>query len=304
MIYYYREPTLAERYGGCLGFLVILGILIAVAAVFGFYVLLFFLGVGLFIGLVFSLSIYIRSLINAIRQLAASPPVASNAPFAILKGWVMLFVGVTKNSIGETIQVVQNNFQKFLAYPIISFQKWMWLTVTVAVAVCEVIFIIAISLLQVGICVSLAFIIACLVGAALLICIVAALGYTAVIAIMNMVKNIPLYLRMDHCNFSSASCYRDLGAAWGLMFHSSKGYISAIWEDTSLSVRNFFALSGASGFLSPLKYFYLATSLTVILCCGIFNILFLILYSIAFILVWIANALWTTVVTVFRRIRH
>ena len=303
-MYYYGppQPSPGEQFGGCMTVLVILGIIFALVLYFGYFVLLFFLALGLLIGGVFSLVIYIRSLIDAIRELAASPPYASNKLLSILKGYALLVLKVTVNSFKETMTVVTNSFYKFLNYRVLSFQKWMWLTVVVTVAVCEVLFVIAISLLQVVVITALLYIIFWLVVAVLALNIIAALGYTLVLAFVDMLRGITTYLRMDHCTFSSSSTYPALIGAWGLMAQGKKDYIRTVWGDTIMRVRNFFTFSGAHRVLSIQKWFYLASGITMLICSIALNLVFLILYSIVFIPVWIVNALWTTGVVIFWRL--
>ena len=303
MPYYYYQPPHDDN-AGCFGFLAIALIILFMAIYIGAYILLFFLGLGLLVGGVFCLIIYVRALRDAIQQLSSAPPIGRNRLTSIIKGYFVLMYNVTVNSVRETMTVVSNSFNKFLNYRVLSFQKWMWLTVVATVAVGEVFFVIGITLLQIAV---ITFVLTCifyLLLAYMILNSLAALGYTSVLAVTDMIRSITMYQRMDHFVFSLDSSYSDLVNSFRLLFAGKKEYVKAVFSETAMRARNFFAYSSANKIFSIQKWFYLACGLVMFVTAIIYNVVFMVLYSVAFLLIWIVNLLWTTIATLIRLIRH
>ncbi|MBR3894594.1 MAG: hypothetical protein IKJ35_05545 [Clostridia bacterium] len=301
-MFYYGPPPRQDRDGGCFAFLAIFIIIAIIAAVIGWYILLFFLGLGLAVGCVFSLIIYIRALVSAIQELAAAPPHASNKLLTVLKGYGILLLKVLANSFRETMTVVSNSFTKFLNHRVLSFQKWMWLTVVLTVSVCEVLFLIAAIMFQFVLVSAILMLIFYLIVAVLLINLIAALGYTTVLAVADLIRNIGVNQRMDHMTFSSLSTFSAWLQAPGLLWKSEKSFFRTVIADTALRARTFLAYSGAHRLVSVQKWFDLTCAIAIWVVAAVFSLVFTLCYLIAFLAVWIANLFWTTGVVLFYRL--
>ncbi len=301
-MFYYAPPP-RDRDGGCFAFLAIFIIIAIIAIWIGWYILLFFLGLGLIVGCVFALIIYIRALVEAIRELAAAPPYASNKLLTVLKGYGMLLVKVIANSFRETMTVVSNSFTKFLNHRVLSFQKWMWLTVVVTVAVSELVFLLAVIMFQFALVAAILTLIFYAVLTVLAINMIAALGYTAVLAMMHLIKNVGTYQRMNHFTFSSISTFSAWLDAPRLLLASEKEFFRAMIEDTSLRASTFFAYSGAHRLISVQKWFNLTCGLAIWIVTIALSLAFTVCYLIVFLAIWIANLFWTAGAVLLNRLR-
>ena len=303
MSYYYRDPYYDDRNAGCFGALAILIIIAVLAIYIGAYVLLFFMGIGLAVGLTFSLIIYVRSLINAIKSLSMSAPSASNSLLKIIKIVFVLFYQVMVNSIRETMTVVSNSFTKFCNYRVLSFQKWMWFTVVVTVTVCEIIFVIAVIALEAALIFAVCYVLFAIICAVLLVDLIVALVYDSVHCIKDMINGIRLYQRMDHFTFSTASTYATLLGSWKILMEGKKLYVKSIIPATVSKTKLMWAMSGAYRIISVRKWFYIASSLVMGVVSFALNFVFMLSYTLVFTLIWIANAIFTTGVVLFRKVR-
>ena len=305
MAYYViREQSDAERFGGCLTVIIIAAIIIACLFYFAVYALIFFLALGLLLGGLYSLAVYAKAMYQAIQDLRYNPPQATTTVRAFVKGyWVFLFQ-VTRHSLIEAVSVAQNSFYKFLNYPLISFQKWMWLVVSATILVGEVVFVVAITALQIGIFATALYVLLLLIGAALLLNLIAAFIYTSVLTVGDMIRNIGSYLGFGAFNFSYYASYSELGATFPALGSSLRCYFGELIRECTDRARMFFSISGAYRIVSIRKWFNLASALMMFINFALYNLLFMPLYFVAFILVFIANAVWTTGVSLLRLIRH
>ena len=300
-MFYYAPPP-RDRDGGCFAFLAIAIVIGIIVAVIGWYILLFFLGLGLVVGCVFALIIYIRALVAAIREMAISPPHASNKLLTVLKGYGVLLLKVIANSFRETMTVVSNSFTKFLNHRVLSFQKWMWLTVVVTVAVCEVIFLFAMVMFQFALVSAILALIFYVIVAVLIINMVASLGYTAVLAVSDLIKNIGIHQRMGYFTFSSVSTFSAWLSAPRLLMASEKDVFRSMIEDVSLRAHTCMAYSGAHRLVSVQKWFYLTCALAIWIISAVVSLAFTVFYLIAFLAVWIANLIWAAIAALLRRL--
>ena len=300
MGYYYYDR---DDNAGCFGFLAV-AIIIGILAIYiGAYILALFLGLGLAIGLVFSLIIYVRSFIDATRQLRGSWTGASNSVLAVIKAVTELLYRVTVNSITETMTVVSNSFTKFLNCRVLSFQKWMWLTVVITVSVCEVIFVGCVILLEVSIALAILYIVFMVIMAVLFIELVVATVYDGVLIISDLAKNVSMYQRMDHFDFSYYATYSTLIGAWKNLIDGKREYVRSTYRDMFSRTVYLWAMSRAYKIVSIRKWFYIAASLVMCLLSHVINMVFMLLYTVAFIIIWIANAFFTTAVVLIRKVR-
>ena len=292
-----------DNNGGCFGFLAIFIVIAILAIAIGYYILLFFIGLGLLVGGVFALVIYIRALSDAIKMMAARG-IGSNKLMGVIGAILKLMLDVTVCSVRETMTVVSNCFNKFLNYRVLSFQKWMWLTVTLTVMACEVIFVVWVTMFELALIAAIITLILHVIAIILAGCTLVALCYTAVLAFKDMIGNIANYTRMDHFVFSSASSYGALVRSFLSLFRAQWNYIKGECSDTAARAQGFFALSGINKIFSFQKWFYIAAGITVALVALTYSLIHLVLYTVAFLCVWIANLFWTTGATIVRCFRR
>lgn len=305
MAYYVvREESAAERFGGCMTFLVIAAIIIGVLIYFAWYVLLAFLALGLLLGCLYSLMVYAKAMYQAIQDIRYNPPQATSTFMALVKGYWLFLFEVTRHSAIETASVAQNSFYKFLNNRFLSFQKWMWLIVSGTIIVGGVVFVIAISAIQITLFLALVWVMAMLIITAMLINVAVALVYTTVLEISDIVKNTGMFLGLSSFDFTSSASYPVLIANFPALRDNAKAYYAAIFNDYLERARLFISLSKAYRIISIKKWFNLASALTVSVCFIVYNLIYSILYLVAFILIWIVNAVWTTFATLFWLIRH
>ena len=305
MAYYVvREQSDAERFGGCMTFLVIAAIIIGVLIYFAAYVLLAFLALGLLLGCLYCLIVYAKAMYEAIQDIRYNPPQAANTMLTFIKGYWIFFFGVTRHSIIEAASVAQNSFYKFLNYRFLSFQKWMWLVVAGTILVGEVVFTIAIIALQFAILATVIYLVCMLILAALLINLIVALVYTTVLEISDICKNTAMYLGLSSFDFSSSASYPVLIANFPALRDNLRAYYGAILSDYLERMRMFIGMSKAYRLISVRKWFNLASALTISVCFVVYNLIYTVLYLIAFLLIFIVNAIWTTFATLFWLIRH
>ena len=300
MSHIYRDDDNAGCFGA-LGILAVLGIIVAYV---GMYLLLFFLILGAAVGWIFSLIIYVRAFIDAVKQARASQSFASRIVLELLKACVTLFYNVTVNSIRETMTVVSNSFTKFLNHRVLSFQKWMWLAVVICVIGCEITFVIGIILLQA----ALIFFLVVLVFYALLfvglIYLAASLCYTAVLAVRDIIDNIKRNQRINYFDFSAYASYRTLLDSFRRYICTQFDYIRDAYNQTVSRVSDLWNDSKFYGIISIRKWFYLTSFLTMGVVSVAFNAVVLLACAIMYAVLFIVNVLWTTVMTLINLIRR
>ena len=301
MYYVYRKPDPGEVFGSVMAFLVVVAFLFFLFAYFWGIVLLVFLGIGVTIGLAYTLYVYIKSFVEACRNL--TPSSVSNRLLAFLIGWLKL-VGLTSlYAFKENLQVASNAMLRASAYRLLSFKKWMWLIVAPTVLVIGTGLILFLAMLHFGVFLSLAYLAFWLIVAALAVMFAAGLVY----AVIYTIRNFPGTVNMNgniftSFDFSRSAQFSELFPVYVKgYFGTLWGYISGIFSDNwAQSGNNFSAASGHS-LVSFWHYFLWISPIALMAVSLVFAVVLGAFFLIAFFPLFLANVVWLCISKIFIR---
>lgn len=279
-------------------FLVLLGVIILYVGWIG---LLIFLGIGVVIGLVYAIYIYIKSLISATKGLGNVR--AKNAFLTFLLKWFTLYKLSCKYAFSDNFSVARNAWTKAHNYKVLSFRRWMWFVVSPATLIFGTLLIFAVTLLQ-----GILMLVACVIALYLvfLLCVVmllAGLVYGFVATVVNFKLAFAgkqnVFTGFD---FTLAAKLSDLPSKIKTYWSTVISYIVGIWtENFALGKSNIRMASGYRLF-SIQRYFLYVSIVGLIVAALVFDLVLLVLMLLLFPLMIVVNFVWILIAMIVRAV--
>jgi len=282
-----------EAFGSFMTFLVIIGIIIAVAAMISWYILLVFLGIGALLGLGYALVMYIKSFVQAVRTVGTVH--TNNAILSFLARWFYLFKETSKLAFLENLNVAKSALINARGYRFLSFKKWMWFVVAPAVMIGGTLLILSIILLNIFVLFSLIslilFLIFCIIAVCFLIYFVIAL----ILTIKSIASSWALYNPFSSLDFSRYGRMGILASFPKGYFSSLIGIVKLVWVDGANVIKQNVSNSTIYAILNVKKYFLLISPLAIVVASVIFTVLMMLIFTIIFIPLFIIEFFWALI---------
>ena len=301
MYYVYRKPDPGEVFGSVMATLVVIALIVAFAVYIGGIILAIFLGIGVLIGLAYTLYVYIKALVQASRNLGGSS--VSNRFLAFLLGWLKL-VGLTSlYAFKENLQVANNAMIKASGYRLLSFQKWMWLIVAPTVLIVGTALILFLAMVHLGIFLTLAYIVLWLILAALALMLAVSIVY----AIIITVRNFPDTVRANgniftSFDFTRSAQFSELFPVYVKGYFSTLwGYITGIFSDNWAQSGNNFSSASCYSLVSFWHYFLLISPVGLMAVSALFAAVIGAFFLVLFLPMLLANVIWLGISKIFFR---
>ena len=285
-----ERPDPGEAFGSLMAFLVIIGIIIAFAAMISWYILLVFLGIGILLGLGYALVMYIKSFVQAIKSLGAVSK--NNAVLSFIAKWFFLFKETSKLAFMENLNVARSALINARSYRFLSFRKWMWLIVAPAVMIGGTLLILSIIFFNLMIVFSIISFILFLVITFITVSYLIYLFYAFYLSIKSLLDAFANDNPFSSLEFSR---YNKMG----ILVSFPKGYflslfsvIKSLWSDAiSLMGQNLYS-SRNYAILNVVKYFLIISPLSIIVASIICTLVLFVALLIAFIPLFIVEFFW------------
>lgn len=293
-----RRPDPGDVFGSFLAFLVIVGILFAVTLYLGYIVLLIFLGIGSLIGLIYAIIVYVKSFIDACGTLGCMH--GRNKLTSFLVKWWRLLKNTSLNAFKSNLSVAHSALIKAGGYRFLSFRKWMWFIVAPTVLIFGTAMIVFIILVQLLLMLILSLIILFIAMIALAIYVLIGIGYSfwsvIPITILAFSGNNPF----GALDFSRYFTFSNYGNFIKQYFSALFRWVKTLWGDSVSLVGSNFAKAGRYVAINPIKYFFYISSLTIMaLACVIIGLVVVVL-SIVFIPIAIAEIIWALIAKIIK----
>jgi len=299
--YYYhdpRRPDPGDVFGSFFTFLVIFGILFAVAFYFGSIVLMIFLGIGALIGLIYAVIVYIQSFVDACRSLGGIS--GRNGLTSILLKWWHLFKNASINAFKSNLSVAHSAIIKAGGYRFLSFKKWMWFIVAPTVLVFGTAMIAFVAFLQLLLLFFILQIVLTIFLAACIIYLVIAIGYAIGKVGHGLINAFSISNPFSSLDFSRYFLFSDLGRFTKEYFSSLIRIVVELWNaGISLISTNFSTAKGYSAF-NVIRYFLFITPVAIIPITVLFIALIFIVMPIVYIPLFIAELVWALIVKIIK----
>ena len=121
--YYYEKPDAGDVFGSIMATLVIVGILLYLAICISFYILMVFCGIGVLIGTVYALVVYLKSFVFVCRRVWYSSA-GGNRLLGILTKWLVIIKDTSISAFCENFRTAGKAFSNAGMYRFLSFRKW------------------------------------------------------------------------------------------------------------------------------------------------------------------------------------
>lgn len=294
----YERPSAGELFGSIMVFLVILALIISILWWIGVTALIVFLCIGGAIGLGYALFVYVRAFISSVSTVWGYTPNSSGVLMGTLEKLFVLSATSAQTAFQENLNVASGAITRSRAYGIISFRKWMWLVAALSVMVFGVALIIAVILLEFSLVLAVAAAFVGLIAALCALYIVAATFYALFFAGKIAVVAIRNNIDFTCFIFNTFATFGDWVHAFPASFKSLGMSVSELWSETLTLCRDNFTTALSMPLLSLLKWLYLVSPAPLVLWAGLFTALKCLVFGLVFLLVWLAQLVWTCIVKI------
>ncbi len=295
----YQRPSAGEVFGTLLTIFIVGAIVIGFAAWLSWWILVGFLGVGVAIGLVYALIVYIRALIHAIGNLGGYSPRSSSAVMCVIEKLFALNAMTAVEAFNANLSNAAGALTRSQSYRLISFRKWMWLIAALSMVVFGVLLIGAFIFLQFGAFLGL---VAALVGIVVAICFLyffVSLFYGLGYATMYFFGACRSELDFSGYTFTKYATFHDVGFCLATAFTSLGRTIAEFWRSTLDRARDNFNDGMSRPLYSLYRWLLLVSPAALVLWAGVWTLLGCIFLPILLFFMWLGLLLFTCVMKIF-----
>lgn len=295
----YERPSAAEVFGTILTILILGAIVVCFAAWLSWWILIAFLGVGVFIGLVYALIVYIRALFHAMGNLGSYVPRSNSAVLGVIEKLFALNAMTAVEAFNTNRFNAGSALTRAQSYRLISFRKYMWLIAALSMVVFGILLIGAFIALQFGIFLSLA---AALVGVVAAICFLyffAAFFYGLGYETAYFFGSCRSELDFSCYTFTRYVTFRDVADCLRTAFSPLGRMISEFWRNTLDRARDNFTDGMSRPLYSLYRWLQLISPATLVLWAGVWTLLGCIFLPILLFFMWLGLLLFTCVIKIF-----
>jgi len=297
----YRRPSAGDIFGSVLSFFLIFFVLLIALAYLLFPVFVFFMCIGVALGVFYALVVYIRAFVDACRQVGNVR--ARNGVTKFIFRWGVLFGKASWFACRDNFNIARNALLRASGYRLLSFKKWMWLLVAPSIMIFGTLLIAAIALLQLFMFAMAAFMIFWLLMLILALLFLGAFIY----GVIDTVRNFS-YTASRHNNIFTSFDFSKYAAFGELFPIHVKGYFQSLFgyckdictENWSQGITNFKSANTYSLF-SFWRYFLLLSPVSLNLISALAVILFCVFFFLLFVPMFLANVVWLVIVKIFFR---
>ncbi len=291
----YTRPTLGEVLGSLLVYLIIAFILIMLAVYVSWIILAVFVGIGVVIGLCYALFIYIRALIGAIRAGVGYSARSSGAVMAVFERLFVISLTAAQTAFQDNLTIASNAVARSQGYRVLSFRKWMWLVVALAVIVFGLCLIVAVILAELGILAGVALAVLSVLALICLLYCIAALIYALIFG-----GKIAWTAVVDQHDFScfvfnKYATFSDVGRAFGIYFPWIGRCVAQLWQETLTLARDNFTDSLTRPVLSLSRWLLFVSPVMLVPCACLYTVLVALAFGLLFLFAWPAFVIWTCI---------
>ena len=279
--------------------MIIAAIFLVIFLYIGYIGLIIFLSIGVAIGLVYAIYVYVKSFIAASKGLHTVTAKGKARTF-FLK-WFVLFKDTTKFAFLDNFSIARAAIIKSHGYRFLSFRKWMWLVIAPATLIFGTVLILAIILLQGLILFDIAFL---LLSIVLLLCavfLVLDFGYAIIATVKNFGSAFAgkdnIFLQIE---FDKNSDLKGLGAGIVKYYKVLFSYCNGIWNENYLLGKSNLGMAGTYRLFSFQRYFLYLSIVTLMLTAAIVDLILMIGLTAIFPVILIANLLWLPIALIVR----
>ncbi|MBE6530039.1 MAG: hypothetical protein E7680_05520 [Ruminococcaceae bacterium] len=289
--------------GGCLGsllaFLVVIAFLIVCAIYFGTIILIGFLILGAIIGLICAIFALLKAFPQTIKDMSCQA-FNGSAFIVFLKKTGYFYICISKYSLYNDVAFAKNFFQKFTVKRWLSFTKWMYLMVAIAVILC------GISVLGILLAASALFLLiflsfTILLSAALL-CLM--MGVCLIIIMFvgtkHLILSIPLSFFPSCYRFKGKRKIGDLGIVIKTFFAQWGVWVKTVWRNTAQFVHNFRQHAKLRRWFSPVSLFSIGLLCMLPIGTSIVIAIATVISWVVFLLGYLVDAFWIIIRSIFK----
>lgn len=297
----YVEP--GDIFASFFVFLIFAGIFAVIFLYIGYIGLIIFLSIGAAIGLGYALYIYIKCFVAATKSLSSIS--STNLFKTTVLRWFTLFKVASRDAFADNVVVARSALIKSHAYRFLSFRKWMWIIVAPATFIFGSVLIVAVIALQALLLLMAVFIVFGIIAILCALMFIVDIVYSVIATFKNFS---PAFTGKDNIfkcfEFNISSCFKAIPTSVKNYFATLVSYMKGIWDENLALGKSNIRMGSGYKLLSFQRYFLFVSIATLIIIAIIFNVLMLLVLSIAFIPIFATNILWTLIATLIRVILH
>lgn len=280
---------------------IVTGLVIAVfILVLTIYIGLIFLGIiGIIagvVGLIYALVLYVRAFVNCLKNNGRTP--RDLKEFYLI--WNKNILDASKEAFMENLRHADYLYNRQKIYRFLNPAKFFMLFLSLFIILVGIIFIIFIGLVQyllmIAIIFMIAFIFALMVMASMVISLFISFGFGMKYLYQNLMKN-NLFSTLK---ISTYSYFKDIGSEIKDYWLSFKDTINGLVSDMESHAKGQWNNVSNYVFYSPLKYYYIASPISLYFNIGIVAILFTLFAAITFIILLILKIICCIITAIMR----
>lgn len=292
-VYVYTRPSAGEIFGSLMAFLVIAGIILALAAYVSWIILFVFLGIGGAIGIGYALFIYVRAFVSSVRSLSGFTPRSSGVLSGLAEKMFAVSANTAATAFSDNLAVASGAVTRSQSHRLISFRKWMWLVTALTIVVFGLCLIAGIILAEFTIVLAIALIVMALLAAICVLYLLVAIFYSLFFTGKFLVAGIGDNISFSCFSFHLYTIFADVGRAFIDSYSSLGRAILCLWNESLQFVKDNIQTALSMPLLSIKKWLYLVSPLTVVLWAVVLMAIAATVLSLVFFIIWFAMLLWT-----------
>lgn len=295
----YQRPSAAEVFGTILVIFIVGGIVVGLAAWLSWWILIAFLGVGVLIGFVYALIVYIRAFFHAISNIGGYSPRSTSAMLGVIEKLFALNAMTAVEAFNTNISNSAGALTRAQSYRLISFRKWMWLIAALSMVIFGVLLIGGFIVLQFGVFLWLA---AALIGVVAAICFLyffVSLFYGLGYETMYFFDTCRSELDFSGYVFTKYANFHDVIYCLRTAFSSFGRSITEFWRNTLDRARDNFNEGLSRPLYSLYRWLLLVSPAALVLWAGIWTLISCFFLSILFFFMWLGLLLFTCLMKIF-----
>lgn len=264
------------------------------------YIGLIFLGIiGIIagvVGLIYALVLYIRAFVTCLKNNGRTP--RGLKEFYLI--WNKNIVDASKEAFMENLRHADNLYNRQKIYRFRNPAKFFMLFLSLFIILIGIIFIIFIGLVQyllmIAIIFAIAFIFALMVMVSMVISVFISFGFGMKYLHQNMMKN-NLFSTLK---ISTYSYFKNMGSEINDYWLSFKESVNGLTSDMKSHAKGQWNNVSNYAFYSPVKYYYIASPISLYFNIGIVAILFALFAAITFIILLIIKIICCIITAIMR----